>query len=126
MEDTKWSFPIEILKEDSLSLVLRKECGERIFVRTEIRGYEEGSRFIVVFRQSSRSPIRYLSKPKSACITNILRVLYSVIGPACIYILCSAHSSMKWLVVVVACTHIFVLFFWTRKENLGGLPEIIL
>ncbi|KNA21084.1 hypothetical protein SOVF_046540 [Spinacia oleracea] len=58
LEDTKWSFPIEILKEDSLSLVLRKECGERIFVRTEIRGYEEGSRFIVVFRQSSRSPIR--------------------------------------------------------------------
>ncbi|XP_021768084.1 uncharacterized protein LOC110732449 isoform X1 [Chenopodium quinoa] len=56
--NTKWSFPIEILKEDTLSLVLRKECGERIFVRMEIRGNEEGSRFIVVFRLCSRTPIR--------------------------------------------------------------------
>ncbi|KMT11750.1 hypothetical protein BVRB_5g105600 [Beta vulgaris subsp. vulgaris] len=68
--DTKWSFPIGILKEDTLSLVLRKESGERVFVRMEVRGYEEGSRFIVVFRLGSRSLIRLenrTSKTISIC-----------------------------------------------------------
>lgn len=53
MENTGWSFPIQILKEDTISLVLKKRNGLRIFLRTEIRGYEEGSRFIVVFRIGS-------------------------------------------------------------------------
>lgn len=59
MENTDWSFPIQISKEDTISLVLKKRDGLRIFLRTEIRGYEEGSRFIVVFRLGSpNGPIR--------------------------------------------------------------------
>ncbi|KAI6702353.1 hypothetical protein NL676_011489 [Syzygium grande] len=57
--DTDWSYPIQITKEDTISLVLRTQAGIRKFVRTEIRGYEEGSRFIVVFRLGSAfGPIR--------------------------------------------------------------------
>ncbi|KAJ4957745.1 hypothetical protein NE237_024856 [Protea cynaroides] len=53
LEDTEWCFPVEIVKEDTIYLVLRKHNGARRFVRTEIRGYEEGSRFVVVFRLGS-------------------------------------------------------------------------
>ncbi|KAF8032759.1 hypothetical protein BT93_D1608 [Corymbia citriodora subsp. variegata] len=57
--DTEWSYPIQITKEDTISLVLRTQAGIRKFVKTEIRGYEEGSRFIVVFRLGSAfGPIR--------------------------------------------------------------------
>ncbi|XP_048140983.1 uncharacterized protein LOC115736923 isoform X3 [Rhodamnia argentea] len=57
--DTEWSYPIQITKEDTISLVLRTQAGIRKFLRTEIRGYEEGSRFIVVFRLGSAfGPIR--------------------------------------------------------------------
>ncbi|XP_043697676.1 uncharacterized protein LOC122648528 isoform X2 [Telopea speciosissima] len=59
LEDTEWCFPVEIVKEDTIYLVLRKHNGARRFVRTEIRGYEEGSRFVVVFRLgSTNGPIR--------------------------------------------------------------------
>ncbi|KAJ4951540.1 hypothetical protein NE237_028372 [Protea cynaroides] len=59
LEDTEWCFPVEIVKEDTICVVLRKHNGARKFVRTEIRGYEEGSRFVVVFRLgSSKCPIR--------------------------------------------------------------------
>ncbi|KAK9698879.1 hypothetical protein RND81_08G137700 [Saponaria officinalis] len=70
LEDTKWSVPIEILKEDTFSLVLRKESGERVFLRTEVRGYEEGSRFIVVFRLGSKKgPIRIENRTSSKTIS---------------------------------------------------------
>lgn len=60
LADTEWSSPIQISKEDTISLVLRRCDGSRRFVKTEIRGYEEGSRFIVVFRLGSTTgPIRY-------------------------------------------------------------------
>ncbi|XAR70581.1 hypothetical protein NMG60_11027484 [Bertholletia excelsa] len=59
LEDTDWSFPVNILKEDTIFLVLRKHDNSRRFLRAEIRGYEEGSRFIVVFRLGSMNgPIR--------------------------------------------------------------------
>ncbi|KAI4338425.1 hypothetical protein MLD38_023489 [Melastoma candidum] len=59
LEDTKWSYPIQITKDDTVSLVLRTETGSRKILRAEIRGFEEGSRFIVVFRLGSASgPIR--------------------------------------------------------------------
>ncbi|KAK7309084.1 hypothetical protein RJT34_05549 [Clitoria ternatea] len=59
LEDTNWSFPIQIVREDTISLVLRMNDGTIKFLRTEIRGYEEGSRFIVVFRLgSTNGPIR--------------------------------------------------------------------
>ncbi|XP_042394059.1 uncharacterized protein LOC121984930 isoform X2 [Zingiber officinale] len=53
LEDTHWSLPIEIIKEDTIVVVLRKHQGGRRFVRAEIRGYEEGSRFLVIFRLES-------------------------------------------------------------------------
>lgn len=60
LEGTNWSFPVEIVKEDTITLVLRRQDGSQTFLRTEIRGYEEGSRFITVFRLGSISgPIRY-------------------------------------------------------------------
>lgn len=62
MEDTKWSFPVHVMKEDTFSLVLRRQDDTRRSLRTEIRGYEEGSRFVVVFRLGSTDgPIRYFN-----------------------------------------------------------------
>ncbi|KAL3499805.1 hypothetical protein ACH5RR_038898 [Cinchona calisaya] len=59
LDDTNWSFPFQVMKEDTIYLVMRKGDGTRRFLRTEIRGYEEGSRFIVVFRFGSQNgPIR--------------------------------------------------------------------
>ncbi|MQL75897.1 hypothetical protein Taro_008256 [Colocasia esculenta] len=59
MEDTNWSYPVEILKEDKITLMLRDSNGERKFLRLEIRGYEEGSRFLIVLRPgSAHGPIR--------------------------------------------------------------------
>ncbi|XP_008465914.2 uncharacterized protein LOC103503494 isoform X1 [Cucumis melo] len=59
LDDTSWSLPLQIMKEDTIFLVLRRYDGIRRFLRMEIRGYEEGSRFIVVFRVGSADgPIR--------------------------------------------------------------------
>lgn len=64
---------MRIIKEDSIFLVLRRHDGTRRFVKTEIRGYEEGSRYIVVFRLGSiNGPIRYVSKvDKQKAYTNM-------------------------------------------------------
>jgi len=60
LEGTNWSYPLQILREDTISLVLRMNDGTLRFLRTEIRGYEEGTRFVVVFRLGSTDgPIRY-------------------------------------------------------------------
>jgi len=60
LEGSSWSFPLQIVREDTISLVLRMNDGTIKLLRTEIRGYEEGSRFIVVFRLGSADgPIRY-------------------------------------------------------------------
>ncbi|OVA12725.1 Pleckstrin homology domain [Macleaya cordata] len=53
LEDTEWCFPVEVVKEDTIFIVLRTPNGGRRFLRAEIRGYEEGSRFIIVFRLGS-------------------------------------------------------------------------
>ena len=59
MEDTKWSFPLEILKEDTIPLMLRNIDGGQKMLRLEVRGYEEGSRYLIVFRPGfSRCPFR--------------------------------------------------------------------
>ncbi|XP_043715720.1 uncharacterized protein LOC122664096 isoform X2 [Telopea speciosissima] len=69
LEDTEWCFPVEIAKEDTIFLVLRKHNGSRRFVRTEIRGYEEESRFVVVFRLGSKKvPIRMENRTVSKTI----------------------------------------------------------
>ncbi|KAJ8444298.1 hypothetical protein Cgig2_019856 [Carnegiea gigantea] len=70
LADTRWSFPIGIMKEDTIFLVLRKENGERVFLRTEVRGYEEGSRFVVVFRPGSTlGPIRIENRTSGKTIS---------------------------------------------------------
>ncbi|ERN15489.1 uncharacterized protein LOC18443778 [Amborella trichopoda] len=67
LEDTEWSFPLVILKEDTATVVLRKHNGNRIFLRTVIRGYEEGSRFVIVFRLGlSIGPIRIENRMSKA------------------------------------------------------------
>lgn len=59
LEDTNWCIPVEIIKEDTLIIVLRKHHGGRRFLRVEVRGYEEGSRFLVIFRLGSAyGPVR--------------------------------------------------------------------
>ncbi|PIN17888.1 hypothetical protein CDL12_09445 [Handroanthus impetiginosus] len=69
MHDTDWSFPIQIVKEDTVILALKKLDGTRRFLRTEIRGYEEGSRFIVVFRLgSTNGPIRIENRTRNSAI----------------------------------------------------------
>ncbi|CAK8539544.1 unnamed protein product [Lathyrus sativus] len=59
LEGANWSYPFQIIREDTISLVLRMNDGTLRFLRTEIRGYEEGTRFVVVFRLGSTDgPIR--------------------------------------------------------------------
>ncbi|VVA93348.1 unnamed protein product [Arabis nemorensis] len=56
---TEWSFPVQIAREDTIVLVLKSQNGTRRFLKAEIRGFEEGSRFIVVFRLGpSNGPMR--------------------------------------------------------------------
>ncbi|CAI9095544.1 OLC1v1031527C1 [Oldenlandia corymbosa var. corymbosa] len=65
LEGTNWTFPFQLVKEDTISLVTRKDDGTRRFLRIEIRGYEEGSRFIVVFRCGSlNGPIRFENRTR--------------------------------------------------------------
>ncbi|TYI15495.1 hypothetical protein ES332_A08G190100v1 [Gossypium tomentosum] len=71
LEDTEWSFPVQIVKEDTISLVLRRRDATRTFLNVVIRGYEEGSHFIVVFRLgSAKGPIRIENRTteKTICI----------------------------------------------------------
>ncbi|KAL7609935.1 hypothetical protein Lser_V15G10156 [Lactuca serriola] len=68
-EGTEWSFPVQIEKEDTIFLVLKKEDGSQEILRTEIRGYEEGSRFIVVLRRGPRDgPIRIENRTASKVV----------------------------------------------------------
>lgn len=54
LENTKWSYSFAI-KEDTINVVMRQEDGMRQYIRAEIRGYEEGSRFLIVFRLGSNN-----------------------------------------------------------------------
>ncbi|KAG0473021.1 hypothetical protein HPP92_014878 [Vanilla planifolia] len=57
--NTNWCLPFEIANEDTLTISLKMHHGVRKYLRAEIRGYEEGSRFLVVFRmEPARGPIR--------------------------------------------------------------------
>lgn len=61
LRETEWSFPVQVAREDTIVLVLRSQNGARRFLKAEIRGFEEGSRFIVVFRLGpSNGRMRYL------------------------------------------------------------------
>nr|XP_043638921.1 uncharacterized protein LOC122610015 [Erigeron canadensis] len=69
VEGTEWSFPVQIEKEDTIFLILKKEDGTREILRIEIRGYEEGSRFIVVFRRGPKDgPIRIENRTTSKVV----------------------------------------------------------
>lgn len=77
LEDTEWSFPVQIVKEDTISLVVKRSDGYRRFLKTEIRGYEEGSRFTVVFRLgSTNGPIRI----ENRTISKTIRIRQSGFG----------------------------------------------
>ncbi|CAL0314337.1 unnamed protein product [Lupinus luteus] len=69
LDDTNWSFPLQISREDTISVVLRTHDGTLKFLRTEIRGYEEGSRFVVVFRLGSTDgPMRIENRTANKAI----------------------------------------------------------
>jgi vacuolar protein sorting-associated protein 13A/C len=50
LADTDWCQPLEISREDTIVIAMRKHDNTQKFVKAEIRGYEEGSRFVIVFR----------------------------------------------------------------------------
>ena len=57
--DTNWCQPLEISREDTIVITMRKHDNTQKFVKAEIRGYEEGSRFVIVFRLGpAYGPIR--------------------------------------------------------------------
>ncbi|XP_020672034.1 uncharacterized protein LOC110092030 [Dendrobium catenatum] len=59
LQNTSWCLPLEIEKEDTVTIALREHHGGRTYLRVEIRGYEEGSRFLVVLRmEPENGPIR--------------------------------------------------------------------
>lgn len=65
------------MKEDTITIVLRKHLGGRRFVRAEVRGYDEGSRFSVLFRlEQASGPIRSMFiDSKSICYFDIQAVM---------------------------------------------------
>ncbi|KAJ4777649.1 Pleckstrin (PH) domain-containing protein isoform 2 [Rhynchospora pubera] len=69
LSNTDWSYPVQISKEDSIVLVMRKADGGREFLRSEVRAYEEGSRFLVVFRLGpAEGPIRIENRTRDKTI----------------------------------------------------------
>uniref|UniRef100_A0A0D9XMK5 PH domain-containing protein n=1 Tax=Leersia perrieri TaxID=77586 RepID=A0A0D9XMK5_9ORYZ len=67
--DTDWCQPLDIVKEDTVVIAMRKQDGTQKFMKAEIRGYEEGSRFLIVFRLGpSDGPIRVENRTSSITI----------------------------------------------------------
>ena len=63
-----WSLPLVVMQEEIIHIPLWKAT-----IRIEIRGYEEGSRFLVIFRRGSSSgPYRYNR--------NVYKCIYIVVG----------------------------------------------
>lgn len=70
---SQWSHPFAIQKEESLHLMIRHDNGLRQSVQVDIRGYEDGSRFLVFFRLgSSRGPYRSIIDLMGALIFVLL------------------------------------------------------
>uniref|UniRef100_A0A0E0MAV7 PH domain-containing protein n=1 Tax=Oryza punctata TaxID=4537 RepID=A0A0E0MAV7_ORYPU len=68
--DTDWCQPLDIVKEDTIVIAMRKQDGTQKFIKAEIRGYEEGSRFLIVFRLGpSDGPIRIENRTSSTIIS---------------------------------------------------------
>ncbi|CAD6212089.1 unnamed protein product [Miscanthus lutarioriparius] len=68
--DTEWCQPLEIVKEDTIVIAMRKQGDTQKFVKAEIRGYEEGSRFLIVFRLGpAYGPIRIENRTSSTTIS---------------------------------------------------------
>ncbi|CAM6084054.1 unnamed protein product [Calypogeia fissa] len=60
LEGYEWSYPFAVEKETRIVIPLRQNSGERRFIKVDIRGYEEGSRFSIMFRLgSTRGPYRF-------------------------------------------------------------------
>uniref|UniRef100_J3N503 PH domain-containing protein n=1 Tax=Oryza brachyantha TaxID=4533 RepID=J3N503_ORYBR len=67
--DTDWCQPLDIVKEDTIVIAMRKQDGTQKFIKAEIRGYEEGSRFLIVFRLGpSDGPIRIENRTNNTAI----------------------------------------------------------
>jgi len=61
LDGSEWSFPFPIDKEEIMDITVRHADGRRQSIRLDVRGYEDGSRFIAIFQLGScRGPYRYL------------------------------------------------------------------
>ncbi|KAK3153327.1 hypothetical protein QOZ80_2BG0170820 [Eleusine coracana subsp. coracana] len=70
LADTDWCQPLDILREDTIVIAMRKHDNTQKFVKAEIRGYEEGSRFVIVFRLGpAYGPIRFENRTASTTIS---------------------------------------------------------
>lgn len=61
LEESEWSFPFPLEKEGIMDIIVRHGDGRRQSVRLDVRGYDDGSRFVAIFQLgSSRGPYRYV------------------------------------------------------------------
>ncbi|KAG0604101.1 hypothetical protein M758_10G145000 [Ceratodon purpureus] len=59
LEGSEWSLPFAIKKEGVMDIVVRHASGHRQYVRLDVRGYDDGSRFVAIFQLGSgRGPYR--------------------------------------------------------------------
>ncbi|KAG0571187.1 hypothetical protein KC19_6G218100 [Ceratodon purpureus] len=59
LEGSEWSLLFAIKKEGVMDIVVRHASGHRQYVRLDVRGYDDGSRFVAIFQLGSgRGPYR--------------------------------------------------------------------
>lgn len=61
LDGSNWSFPFTIENEETMHIIVRHKNGARQAVRVNVRGHEDGSRYLAIFQLgSSRGPYRYI------------------------------------------------------------------
>eukprot|EP00252_Welwitschia_mirabilis_P021529 TRINITY_DN5543_c0_g2_i1.p1 TRINITY_DN5543_c0_g2~~TRINITY_DN5543_c0_g2_i1.p1 ORF type:complete len:354 (-),score=50.22 TRINITY_DN5543_c0_g2_i1:77-1048(-) len=54
LDDTMWSHPLEF-KEDTIFISMQNVDGSKFYLCADVRGYQEGSRFLIIFRLGSEN-----------------------------------------------------------------------
>lgn len=79
LEGYEWSYPFAVEKETSIVVPVHKANGERRFIKVDVRGYEEGSRFSIMFRLgSTRGPYRFAQRLHTLCFWNSVSSMNSI------------------------------------------------
>lgn len=61
LDGSDWSFPFAIENEETMHIIVRHKNGARQAVRVNVRGHEDGSRYLAIFQLGSLSgPYRYI------------------------------------------------------------------